>query len=142
MMIRSAKVVRVDGVLKAELIRSEACAKCGACQHGRTESMFYPLPKGNFTEGDTVEISLPDEGAFVASLIAYGIPLLCMILGLGLGFLLGLPELLQAALALGALAVGYFVLKALEPRIKRSGKYSPRYPCADETKNGGTNHGN
>ena len=127
-MDKTAVVVRVDGKLMAELTRSEACAKCGACQHGRQED-------GDYREGDEVVISLPDDNAFRASALAYGIPIVCLLLGLALGMVLGLPDLAQAALGLSALAASFFVLKALEPRLKRSGRYEPKF-CNDQDKRG------
>lgn len=54
-----AKVVRVNGQLMGEVLRSEACAKCGACSHGLEEKRYYPLPEGEWHEGDQVTISLP-----------------------------------------------------------------------------------
>lgn len=135
MMDKTAVVVRVDGKLMAELTRSEACARCGACQHGRQESLRYPLPDGDYREGDEVVIRLPDANAFGASALAYGIPIACLLLGLALGMVLGLPDLAQAALGLSALAVSFFALKALEPRLKRSGRYEPKF-CNDQDKRG------
>lgn len=128
-MKQTAKVVRVEGELVAEVTRNEACAHCGACAHGRSASHYYPLLRGDYREGDTVEISLDDDHALSASLIAYGVPLLCLIAGLLIGVALKLPELWQAGLALGMLVVSYFVLKALDPKLRQSGRYEPHFPC-------------
>lgn len=139
-MTQTAEVIRVDGTLMAKITRTEACAKCGACQHGQQEARLYPLPKGEYKEGDLVEISLPDSGAFTASFIAYGIPVIFMVLGLVIGWALNWPDAGQIALALGALAVSFFIIRALEPRIRRSGRFAPSYSCANK-ENGGHNNG-
>ncbi|MEG0935284.1 MAG: SoxR reducing system RseC family protein [Clostridia bacterium] len=125
-MIAKATVALVDGRLMAEVIRSEACHKCGQCQMGRQEKQHYPLPEGDYHVGDQVEMHLPDETAFPAALIAYGIPLFALLLGLGIAAALKLPDVWQAVVALASAVAGYFVLKALEPKIKRSGRFTPR----------------
>lgn len=139
-MTQTGKVVLVDGKWMGEIVRSDACAKCGACQHGQQESRLYPLPAGEYTEGQLIEITLPDGGALSASLIAYGIPIACMLIGLFVGYALGLSDLWQMALALVALVGSHFILKALEPRIRKSGRYEPRIDCPIN-KNGGQNNG-
>ena len=115
-----------DGRLMAEVTRSEACAKCGACAHGQEEKRLYELPEGAFEVGDSVEIRLPDRSALPAALLGYGMPLLSMLIFLVIGFALGLPELYQALCALLGAALGYFVLKLLEPKLKKSGKFGYR----------------
>ena len=121
-----AKVVRVNGQLMGEVLRSEACAKCGACSHGLEEKRYYPLPEGEWHEGDQVTISLPDTSAFAASVLAYGIPLAGLRMGRLIGALLGLADLWQGAAALAGLALGWLALKLLEPRLKRSGRFCPK----------------
>ena len=139
-MTQTAQVVLVDGELVAKITRTEACAQCRACQHGQQEERYYPLPKGEYSVGDQVEITLPDSGAFVASAIAYGIPVAFMVLGLVIGSALNLPDWGQLVLALSSLAVSFFAIRALEPRIRRSGRFLPQYNCTNK-ENGGHNHG-
>ncbi|MDL2206593.1 SoxR reducing system RseC family protein, partial [Eubacteriales bacterium OttesenSCG-928-N13] len=71
-----ATVVRENGRLMAEVIRPEACEACHACKYGRTERRLMALPSGDFREGDQVELNLPDGKVGIASLLAYGIPLI------------------------------------------------------------------
>ena len=112
--------------MMGEVLRSEACAKCGACSHGLEEKRYYPLPEGEWHEGDQVTISLPDTSAFAASVLAYGIPLAGLLMGLLIGALLGLADLWQGVAALAGLALGWLALKLLEPRLKRSGRFCPK----------------
>lgn len=129
-----ATVVKVDGKWMGEIVRSEACAKCGACQHGRQERRYYPLPEGDWHEGDQVRISLPDQAAFSASALAYGIPLAGLLVGLAVPAALNLAEWWQALGALAGTGLGYLGLKLLEPRLRRSGKFAPKCPHAGEGK--------
>ena len=121
-----AKVVRINGQLVGEVVRSEACARCGACKHGMEEKRYYPLPEGDWHEGDQVTLSLPDGAAFAAGALAYGIPLAGVLAGLAVGALLGLADLWQGVAALVGLALGGIVLKLLDPKLKRSGRFCPK----------------
>ena len=127
------KAVCVDGRWMMEIVRSEACAQCGACSHGRVEMRRYPLPDGEYTAGESVEIELPDRGAFLAAVIGYGIPLLCMIAALGIAYAVGLGDGGQAIAGISSLVISFFTLRALEPRIRRSGLFEPRFSCKNQT---------
>ena len=81
-MKREAKVVNVDGRLMAEVVRTEACQQCHACQFGQKERMLVELPEGNYAVGDTVELSLPDARFARASLLAYALPVATLFAGL------------------------------------------------------------
>ena len=130
-MIRQGTVVQTeDGRLMAEVVRSEACAKCGQCAHAQQEKMRYALPKGQYRPGDPVEIDVPDKGALPAALLGYGMPLALMLIGLVIGFALGLAEIWQALAALAGLAVGYALLKILEPRLRNNPRFrTTARPC-------------
>ncbi|MBQ4086459.1 MAG: SoxR reducing system RseC family protein [Clostridia bacterium] len=131
-MKQTALVIRRDGRLIGRVERPEACMKCRACDYGLNAETIVELPKGNWQEGDTVELDLERGRLSKASLWAYGVPLLGLLVGLVLGSVLALPELWQAALGLlGALA-GFGVLKILEPKF--SG-YRPKVtPCSENWK--------
>lgn len=126
-MIRQGVVVRTeDGRLMAQVERSEACEKCGACAHGQVATQRYPLPDGTFQPGDPVAIELPDRGVLPAALLGYGVPLVMLLAGLLIGAALSLPEYAQALMALAFAVAAYVALHALEPRFRKS----PRFGCA------------
>ena len=131
-MKQMGKAVNVDGRWMAEIIRNEACASCGACNHGRVESRHYPLPDDEYTQGQDVEIELPDSGAFLAAAIGYGIPLVCMIAALAIAVAAGLGDLWQAVIGIASLVVSFFILRALEPRIRKSALFSPKFTCKNQ----------
>lgn len=130
-MKQTAKVVNENGRLMAEVLRPEACEACKACKYGRQARHLVKLPPGDYREGDMVELTLEDGNVGRASILAYGLPLLGLLSGLGLGTLIGGSELSQALGALIMLAVSYGALRLLEPRLRKSGAFTPEIsPCA------------
>ena len=125
-MTEKAKVVRDEGVLRAEIVRTEACAKCGACNFGKKERLLYPLPEGDFREGDTVEIELSDRAVTKAAFLAYGMPFICLMAGLAVGCRLFERELYQALTAIGFTVIGLIYLYFTEKKRKQSGRYECR----------------
>ncbi len=129
-MKQQAKVVLDQGKLMAEVVRPEACEACHACRYGRQERMLLELPQGQFHEGDPVDLEMPDGQVGKASLLAYGIPLLCLLLGICVGWLVGKTELFQALGALVFLGLGVLILRLLDPIIRRGSAYKPEAcPC-------------
>ena len=118
-MKREATVVDVNGRLMAEVVRTEACLQCRACQYGQKGRVLVELPEGDFREGDTVELAL-EEGRFArASLLAYALPVATLLIGLLIAVFAGLSEVWQALCALAGLGAGLAVIKILEPRLRR-----------------------
>lgn len=125
-MKREATVVLHKGKLCALIVRSEACGDCHACDFGKKEEMHYPLPQGDYKEGDKVMIEISDRALGRATLIAYGLPLVCMLLGLSLGAVLFKAEWAQALSALIALAFGWLIIRATEKKRGRNRIYACR----------------
>ncbi len=125
-MKREATVVLHKGKLCALIVRSEACGDCHACNFGKKEEMHYPLPQGDYKEGDKVMIEISDRALGRATLIAYGLPLVCMLLGLSLGAVLFKAEWAQALSALIALAFGWLIIRATEKKRGRNRIYACR----------------
>ena len=131
-MIRRATVVQNSGRLMGEVVRTEACQQCRACQFGQKERMLMELPPGDFRPGDVVEIELSEKKFTQASIIAYALPVALLFVGLIVSSLLDATEAVQAASALGMLLVGLGIIKLLDKRIRRSG-FAPRiHPCEKE----------
>ena len=122
-MTREARVVNTEHGLKAEVVRSEACAQCRGCQIGQTEQLLCDLPKGDYKEGDTVLITLSDHALTKATLLAYGVPLLCLVAGLLLGSAIFKSELFQAITAGAFTLAGLVWLAISEKKRKSSGKF-------------------
>lgn len=131
-MKQKATVIRRDGRLVGMMERPEACMKCRACDYGMNAEVIVELPKGNWQEGDEVELELGQGKLSKASLWAYGVPLAGLLIGLLIGSALQIAEIWQALAGLiGALA-GFGILKWMEPKF--SG-YKPLVtPCSGEWK--------
>jgi len=122
-MKKTARVVNENGVLMAEVLREEACAHCHGCDLGRKERLLYPLNGENFHEGDEITLELSDRTLSKTSLLAYGLPLACLIAGLLLGNVLFSQEWAQALSAILMLGVGLAVLAATEKKRKADRQY-------------------
>lgn len=118
-MKRQATVVLRNGRLMAEIVRTEACQQCRACQFGQREQMYVELPEGAFAPGDAVELELSEKRFALASLIAYALPVALLFAGLGVAAALGLSEGWQAGSAVAGLAIGLAVIRILEPKLRR-----------------------
>lgn len=124
MLTESGRVIALeDDGLWVETIRSTTCNSCGArkaCGHGLMNSVsdgkrgYIRVLPGEVALsecrlGDQVLISLPEEVILRGSLIAYLLPLVCMLTG-AFAFtrlFAGNPDLLAAAGAVVGLVVGF-----------------------------------
>lgn len=131
-MTKEAVVVNTPNGLMAQIKRQEACLTCRACDFGRSEEINYPLPEGNYKEGDSVIITLPDRRLAAASVLAYGIPLALMIAGMFLGSLVSDNELIQAFLAVSFGGVGVLYLFLSEKKRRKT----QRFKCAVSSSSG------
>jgi len=130
-MKHSATVVKVNGRYFAEIVRSEACGKCGACSIGQKEKMQFPLPEGQYTEGETVFVETQDKVLYKATMLAYVLPLVSLILGIFLGSVVFKPEWAQALTGIVCLSASLVFLKATEKKRRRNAQYVCRANKAD-----------
>lgn len=133
-MKRTARVVNENGVLMAEVLREEACAHCHGCDLGRKERRLYPLNGEGFREGDEITLELSDRTLSKTSLLAYGLPLVCLLAGLVLGSLLFSQEWAQALSAILMLGVGLAILAATEKKRRATGQYVCRAEKVNPTR--------
>lgn len=131
-MKRTATVVSVKGTLMAEIVRSEACGDCRACDFGRKEKMHYTLPDGNYKVGDEVDLEIADSSLPRATLIAYGIPLIGVILGLTVGSLFTGAEWARSIAGVIGLFAGLAALKLSEKKRIAKQKYACHITNAKE----------
>lgn len=131
-MKKQATVVEKNGRMMAEVIRTEACQQCRACQFGQKESVLVELPNGKYQPGDSVELTLAESRFALASILAYGLPVLLLFAGLVTASALGFKEVWQAACAFLGLGVGLGIIKLLEPKLR---KFQPQaHPCDEKEK--------
>jgi len=118
-MRREANVVMREGRLMAEVVRTEACQQCHACQFGQTERVYVDLPKGNYREGDMVTLELSEASFSKASLIAYGLPIALLFLGLVVSSAFTDTDWVMAIGAVAGLAVGLGIIKLISPKLEK-----------------------
>ena len=131
-MKQTATVVYENGRLMAEVLRPEACASCRACDFGKKQCVLVDLEdQESYRAGEQIVLEIQDGNVSKASLLAYGIPLAFLLIGLWVAHALESiisqhTELWQALIVLGGTAVGCLMLKLLDPWIKKKGRFSPK----------------
>lgn len=107
--------------------RQEACSKCRACTQGMQEQEMIIKAKNECSAkvGDHVEIMLEAKNFLQATALMYGIPLLALLVGLGLGYVLGNgSELMALTFGFGLLVLSYLGIYKLNPHLKKK-TYEP-----------------
>ena len=127
MMDRLGEVTRVDGKwLEITFCRPSDCDKCHACMGGNKTTTLRLEGKANV--GDKALVSMPDSTITQASLIAYGIPLAGLLIGVFAGEAIGPAENSLGALigAGGGLALPLIILMVTERSRRKNPKWSPQ----------------
>lgn len=114
------------------LKRNSACSSCGACELGSNHSQMELTLENtvNARPGDTVEIQLPASQFLKASAILYLIPLIGLILGIVLGYYIGLAlnanaEIIGAVNGILFTTLAYMSIRRLEPKFKKNTDLNP-----------------
>ena len=126
-MDRLGEVTRVDGKwLEITFCRPSDCDKCHACMGGNKTTTLRLEGKANV--GDKALVSMPDSTITQASLIAYGIPLAGLLIGVFAGEAIGPAEnSLGALIGAGAgLALPLIILMVTERSRRKNPKWSPQ----------------
>lgn len=130
------KVIKVeDDQATVIIIRGTACGQCGACQVGRErlEMIMTADNDAGAQVGDEVEVDLENVNFLTAVALAYGFPLLALIIGIVGGYYgmlaLGLgdknAQIFGFLFGLVALAISYGVIKYKEKSISKIKKFKP-----------------
>lgn len=111
-------VVRLD--------RQDACAKCRACTAGMDSKEMHLEATNNCGAhlGDMVSISLEQSNFLKAVFIMYTIPLIALLAGLGVGYLLLKSEVGALIVGFGLLAITFLLIRKNEHRFNK-GNYRP-----------------
>ena len=114
-------VTWTDGVnAKVRFLRSSQCAHCGACLTAGEGEMEVDLENAVGAKvGDRVRVALAPKRVVQASLLAYAVPLVLLLLGVWVGSQIGdLYALLFGVVGCG---IGYLTLRLVDRgRGKRS----------------------
>ena len=126
-MERLGEVTKVDGKwLEITFCRPSDCDKCHACMGGSKTTTLRLQGKANV--GDSVLVELPASTVTTASLIAYGLPLAGLLIGLMAGnALIPLENSLGALIgALVGLALPLAYLFVTEKKRRTDPKWTPQ----------------
>ncbi|MDR2513781.1 MAG: SoxR reducing system RseC family protein [Christensenellaceae bacterium] len=126
-MEESGRVLEIHGETMTVLFeRSAMCERCGACEKANEEMRMLVGRAEEAEVGDRVKVSLRGGTLLKAALLAYGLPLAGLLLGLILGETLpfqGNRDLIAVGLGLGFAGLAFFGLKLSEPL--REKRYTP-----------------
>lgn len=151
MIVETGQVVRAEA--EAAWVQTVQQSTCGSCRarHGCGQKLLNqfavstgeirahcdPALLADLSPGDSVEIGIAEGAVVSASLITYGLPIICLVFGAWLGAglnsnflnaLTALAGLLSGALMVRLLLSRYFKLCYFEPIVLR--KVSVEAPAA------------
>ena len=113
-------VTAVKGkVLTIEIPRSKACSGCKACipLDGKDTMSCFVLNECGAKVGDRVELAPGESKELGASLLLFGVPLVCFLVFLLIGKLLT-TELISFLIALGVMGVSYLAVFFISKKIR------------------------
>ena len=126
-MREAGKVVKVeDGVAYLLFIRTSACAKCGACGMIAGQNSITIQINDNLSvkQGDKVEVEFTSRNALQSSLIAYIFPLIMLILGVFIGYVIPqkifeTTDVFAAIMGIIFAVAAFVIIKLLNPVLEK-----------------------
>lgn len=125
-MLDQGRVVKVEGNLaRVEFAASSQCARCGACHMAASGKMVNEAENTIGAKvGDLVEVEISPAVTTLFPLIAFGIPVLFLFLGLGLGSLIS--EMIGIIMGLAFLVLGFVVVRLTDRYIAKQKRFRSR----------------
>ena len=127
-MIKFGQIIKRNeqkGLVTIRFERPEACGKCGACGTG-SQKGEATLPSESQV-GQWARVEFPEGRFLQATALVYVIPLLGLLSGLLLGWLLGSGNDLWTVLgALAGLLFSLLVLFGIDRRVSRKPEWTPK----------------
>jgi positive regulator of sigma E activity len=104
----------IDGTARVAITTYSACANCdskSSCITGESKSTIVDVKveEGQFHKGEIVEVIMKKTLGLEATLLAYFVPFLVLIISLIIFLKIGLPDTLAGLLAI-ALLIPYFLI--------------------------------
>ncbi len=125
-MQQTGKVLEIEGEYAlVQFQRTKACGNCNACM-SLGDGMAAVKIKNtlNAHPGDHVHIQLHANSFLKATAIAYGVPLLALLIGVILGALIS--DVAAICMGLGFALLAFLLLRLLETRFSRMQEFKPR----------------
>ena len=105
--------------------RPASCEGCKGCAKGLMGKSELLTVFGEAEIGDIVDVQMPENQVFKASLLAYAVPLLLLIAGLVAGNALALSDIWSLVLAVAGLAAGYALVRMAEKHLRTLKEWRP-----------------
>lgn len=135
-MIRTGYVKEKKGEqLRVCFERPSSCEGCKGCSKGLMSKSELLTVFGDAEVGDVVEVQMPDNRVFQASLLAYAVPMVMLLAGLAAGYLMRLTDIASLLMAVGGLIFGYLIVRMVEGRLRTMKKWRPMVVAAYKTTN-------
>ena len=126
-MERIATVISADRqTALVQIRRTSACGEnCAACQASCKKTRHTAQVKNTVgaKEGQRVKVEMEGRSLIFLSFLAYIVPLLALILGYAICFVLLHNEVWADVSGLASLVLSFLVLRMVDKRIEKSGKY-------------------
>jgi len=117
-----------NGIAKVKFKRSSACGRCGAC--GILKDMSEIVIEVNnslhATVGQKVEVEFEERNSLKSAALAYLFPLIMLISGVLLGYVIGdtvlLPiptEIFASIMGIALVIVSWFILRRIDKKFKK-----------------------
>lgn len=134
--MKQTGVVIEGGIKTAKVLiqRHPICGDCGACKMGAEDAKLEVEAINDLGAriGQWVEVDMDENTLLQATFIAYGIPLIALLLGIILGAqlltVLGLTnhyEIYTALIGFALMSIAFLVIKSKETIIQGKKKYMP-----------------
>lgn len=105
--------------------RGSACGHCNACFTLGSDKSDIAIKNTLCAKvGDEVEISIHGKTMMRSGMIAYGIPLIFLIIGVCIGSLIS--ELAALLIGISATLLSFLVLKLLDKRLRNINSFKPK----------------
>lgn len=130
-MVRTGFVKEKKGELLSVCFeRPEACEGCKGCAKGLLPKKELLTVFGQAEIGDMVDVEMPEAKTLKATIIAYAVPLIPCLIGLGAGSALHLSDGFTLLLALAGLVLGYLAVKLVDRRMRILPRWRPTVVAA------------
>ncbi len=122
-MLDQGRVVKTEGNLAwIEFTSSSECARCGACHRAASGKMINEAENAiGAGVGDMVEVEISPAVTTLFPLLAFGIPILFLFIGISLGSFIS--ETAGIILGLALLALGFLTVRLVDRYIAGQKKF-------------------
>ena len=125
-MQRTGEVTAVHGdLLEVTFCRPADCEKCNACHGG--EKVTKLMVRGKAQIGDIAVVEMPTKTVVQASVLAYGLPLAGLMIGLAAGTVIFPTQDMAGVLCgLGGLGLMLLIVRLTEGKRKNDPRWKPQ----------------